>query len=160
MLYLTLIPAALMSLAIVRFWYWLRRLGYAGEVVGRAPNMLALDGVSLLMAALSGYWSLHGWFGVTLPILQDGPMADWQVTFMAIVTSVACCVVAYVNAGERFTHPSLAGMREAALRTLAALRIIDALELARLVENGQAYAVNEKGQPSKSRIIDVKEIRK
>jgi hypothetical protein len=122
--------------------------------------MLALDGVSLLMAALSGYWSLHGWFGVTLPLLQDGPMADWQVTFLAIVTSVACCVVAYFNAGERFIHPSLAGMREAALRTLAALRIIDAVELARLVENGQAYATHEKGQPGKGRIIDVKEIRK
>lgn len=160
MLYLTLIPATLMSLAIVRFWYWLRRLGYAGEVVGRAPNMLALDGVSLLMAALSGYWSLHGWFGVTLPILQDGPMADWQVSFLAIVTSVACCVVAYFNAGERFIHPSLAGMREAALRTLAALRIIGAVELARLVENGQAYARHEKGQPGKDHIIDVKEIRK
>jgi hypothetical protein len=160
MLYLTLIPAALMSLAIVRFWYWLHRLGYTGEVVGRAPNMLALDGVSLLMAALSGYWSLHGWFGLTLPLLQDGPMADWQVAFLAIVTSVGCCVVAYFNAGERFTHPSLAGMREAALRTLAALRIIDAVELARLVENGQAYATDGKSQPDKGRIIDVKEIRK
>lgn len=157
MLYLTLLPAVLMSLAIVRFWYWLRRLGYAGEVVGHVPNMLALDGVSLLMAALSAYWSLHGWFGVTLPILQDDPMADWQVTFMAIVSTCACCVVAYFNAGQRFVHPSMAGMREAALRTLAALRIIDAVELGRLVEKGQRYA-NDPAR--KGHIIDAEEIRK
>ena len=160
MLYLTMIPAALMSLAIVRYWYWLRRLGYAGEVVGHAPNMLALDGVSLLMAALSAYWSLHGWFGVTLPILQDGPMADWQVTFMTIVSTCACCAVAYFNAGQRFVHPSMAGMREAALRTLAALRIIDAVELGRLVEKGQRYANSSNGQSRNGHIIDVKEIRK
>jgi hypothetical protein len=157
MLYLTLIPAVLMSLAIVRYWHWLRRLGYAGEVVGHVPNMLALDGVSLLMAALSAYWSLHGWFGVTLPILQDGPMADWQVTFMAIVSTGACCAVAYFNAGQRFVHPSMAGMRDAALRTLAALRIIDAVELGRLVEKGQRYA-NDPAR--KGHIIDAEEIRK
>lgn len=160
MLYLTLLPAVLMSLAIVRFWSWLRRLGYAGEVVTRAPNMLALDGVSLLLAALSAYWTLHSWFGVTLPILENGLMADWQVTFMAMVSSIACCAVAYFNAGDRFVHPSIAGMREAALRTLAALRIIDAVELARLVEKGQICAPGTGGQLGKGKIIDVQEGRK
>ena len=157
---LALIAAVMMSLAITRFWFCLRRLGYAGEVVGRAPNMLALDGVSLLMAALTGYWSLHSWFGVTLPILQNGPMPEWQVTFMATVCSVACCAVAYFNAGERFVQPSLAGMREAALRTLMALRVIDAVELVRLAARGQVYARNASNQPSKGQIIDVKEVRK
>lgn len=157
---LALIPVAMMSLAITRFWRCLRRLGYAGEVIGRAPNMLALDGVSLLMAALAGYWSLHSWFGVTIPILKNGPMAEWQVTLMATACSVACCVVAYFNAGERFVHPSLAGMREAALRTLAAQRIIDAVELARLVERGQLHAQQSCQQPGKGRTIDIDGVRK
>lgn len=157
---LALIPVVMMSLAITRFWRCLRRLGYAGEIVGRAPNMLPLDGVSLLMAALTGYWSLHSWFGVTLPILQNGPMAEWQVTFMALVCSIACCAVAYFNAGERFVHPSVAGMREAALRTLAAHRIIDAAELGRLVERGQVHARQSYQQPGKSQIVDIDEVRK
>lgn len=160
MLYLTLIPVVLMSLAIVRFWYWVRRFGYVGEVISRAPNMFALDGVSLLMAVLSVYWSLQGWFGFTLPFLQAGPMADWQVTFMAIVTSGACCLLAYFNAGSRFVHPNMAGMREAALRVLVTLRILDAIELARLVERGQHHRRDATTQPSKGHIIDAKEIRK
>lgn len=157
---LALIPVVMMSLAIMRFWRCLRRLGYAGEVIGHAPSMLAFDGVSLLMAALTGYWSLHSWFGITLPILQSGPMAEWQVTFMALVCSIACCAVAYFNAGERFVHPSLAGMREAALRTLAAHRIIDAVELARLVERGQVQAKQSCQQLDESRIVDLDEVRK
>ncbi len=127
------------------------------EVVGHAPNMLALDAVSLLMGALTAYWSLHSWFGITLPILQRGPMAEWQVTFMAVVSCIASCAIAYVNAGDRFTHPTVAGMREAALRTLVAHRIIDAIELARLLEFDRAQHLH---QVREERTINIDEVRK
>lgn len=154
---LTLVPVVMLSIAIVRYWRSLQRLGHVKEVVGHAPNMLALDAVSLLMAALTAYWSLHSWFSITLPILQRGPMAEWQVTFMAVVSCIASCAIAYVNAGERFTHPTVAGMREAALRTLAAHRIIDAIELARLLEFDRARHLH---QVREERTINIDEVRK
>jgi hypothetical protein len=154
---LTLIPVVMLSIAIVRYWRSLQRLGHVKEVISHAPNMLALDGVSLLLAALTAYWSLHSWFGITLPILQRGPMAEWQVTFMAVVSCIASCAIAYVNAGERFTHPTVAGMREAALRTLAAHRVIDAIELAQLLEFDHARQVR---RVREGRIIDINEVRK
>lgn len=154
---LTLIPVVMLSIAILRYWRSLQRLGHVKEVVGHAPNMLALDAVSLLMAALTAYWSLHSWFGITLSILQRGPMAEWQVTFMAMVSCIASCAIAYVNAGERFTHPTVAGMREAALRTLAAHRIIDAIELAQLLEFDRARHLH---QVREERTINIDEVRK
>ena len=84
---LALMPAVMMSIAIARFWQFLRRLGYAWEIIGRAPGMLALDGISLLMAALTGCWCLCGWFDVALPIFQSGPMPEWRVTVMATVVA-------------------------------------------------------------------------
>jgi hypothetical protein len=154
---LTLIPVAMLSIAIVRYWRSLKRLGHVKEVISHAPNMLALDGVSLLLAALTVYWSLHSWFGFTLPMLQRRPMEEWQVTFMALVSSIAACAIAYVNAGERFTHPTVAGMRGAALRTLAAHRIIDAIELAQLLEFDHARQVR---RVREGQIIDIDEVQK
>ena len=119
--------------------------------------MLPLDGVSLLLAALTVYWSLHSWSGFTLPILQRGPMVEWQVTFMAVVSCVASCAIAYFNAGDRFTHPTTAGMREAALRTLAVHRIIDAAELAQLLAFSRTH---QSKQTREGRIIDIEEVEK
>lgn len=154
---LTLIPVLMLSTAILRYWRSLSRLGYLREVITHAPNMLALDGVSLLLAGWTAYWGMHSWFGITLPILQHGLMAEWQVTFMAVVCCAATCAIAYFNAGERFTHPNLAGMREAALRTLAAHRIIDAIELAKLLESDRSRQV-ERGRAG--RATDINEVRK
>lgn len=80
------------------------------------------------------------WFGITLP-RQSAPIAPGMAAFI----SVAClggCVFVLRNTGERFAG-HWAGTRESALRTVAALRIIDAAELAHALDVLQQHEARQ-----------------
>lgn len=151
---LTLVPVAMLALAIIRFWGCLRRLGLAHEVFRRAPNMFALDAVTLFLAAMVGYWAMHSWVGFMLPVFQKEPMAEWETIFMAMLCCFSSLAVGYFNSGDRFNNHTVAGMRESALRTLAALRILDAAELVQAIKIVEA----NRGRPLRSgQVIDSNE---
>lgn len=129
---ITLVPVVVLSIAIYRFWSCARRLSpeYYRELVRRAPLMKALDVVAIGMAAFTAYYAAMGWFGFTLPFIDDEPLPSWMNVLLSAVTSVACVGVVWTNAPNRFTQPTWGGMRESVVRTLAALRIIEAAEVA------------------------------
>ncbi|MGE8518270.1 MAG: hypothetical protein ACN6OM_16770 [Alcaligenes nematophilus] len=128
----TLVPVVALCLAIYRFWSCARRLSpeYYRELIRRAPLMKALDVVAIGMAVFTAYYAAMGWFGFTLPFIDDEPLPAWMNVLMSAVTSVACVGVVWTNAPNRFTQPTWGGMRESVVRTLAALRIIEAAEVA------------------------------
>ncbi|PWK36414.1 hypothetical protein [Cupriavidus plantarum] len=129
---ITLVPVVTICLAIYRFWSCARRLSpeYCRELVRRAPLMKALDVVAIGMAVFTVYYAAMGWFGFTLPFIDDEPLPSWMNVLLSAVTSVACVGVVWTNAPNRFTQPTWGGMRESVVRTLAALRIIEAAEVA------------------------------
>lgn len=137
--FLTLVPVAMIVIAIYRYWVSVRKLGYFDEVVRRAPNWLSLDSLAVCAAGFVVYYAAMGWWGFTIQMLNEEPLPKWAIVFMAMASSFVCIGLAYYNAGMRFEHPSWLGMRESALRSIAALRIIDAIELARLLEIAQQY---------------------
>lgn len=137
--FMTLVPTAIIIIAIYRYWVSVRRIGYFDEVVRRAPDWLPLDSVAVCAAGFVVYYAVMGWWGFTIPMLNEEPLPKWANMFMAIASSFVCIGLAYYNAGMRFEHPSWVGMRESALRSVAALRIIDAIELARLLEIAQQH---------------------
>ena len=118
-----------------RWWLCIDRMGFSREVGRRAPSLLAatLAIVPFLVAAVD-------WFGITLP-RQSAPIAPGMAAFI----SVAClggCVFVLRNTGERFVG-HWAGTRESALRTVAALRIIDAAELAHALDVLQQHEARQ-----------------
>lgn len=131
---LTLVPVLMVVITIYRYWVSVRRIGYFDEVVRRAPNWLPLDGVAVGAAGFVAYYAAMSWWGFTIPMLNEEPLPTWANMLMAVLSCFACMGLAYFNAGMRFDRPSWIGMRESAVRSVAALRIIDALELARLLE--------------------------
>lgn len=128
----TLVPVVALCLAIYRFWACARRLSpeYYRELIRRAPLMKALDVVAIGMAVFTAYYAAMGWFGFTLPFIDDEPLPSWMNVLLSAVTSLACVGVVWTNAPNRFTQPTWGGMRESVVRTLAALRIIEAAEVA------------------------------
>lgn len=142
---ITLVPVVTICLAIYRFWSCARRLSpeYYRELVRRAPLMKALDVVAIGMAAFTAYYAAMGWFGFTLPFIDDEPLPSWMNVLLSAVTSVACVGVVWTNAPNRFTQPTRGGMRESVVRTLAALRIIEAAEVAHAVNIINAREVHK-----------------
>ena len=91
------------------------------------------------------------WFSITLP-----GQSTAVPSMLAVVMSLACvgsCLFILKNTGERFAG-SWAGTRESALRTIAALRIIDAAELAHALQYVQARETANAG-----RVIDAETLR-
>lgn len=110
-----------------RWWQCVDRLGFIREVGRRAPSLVHGDILAATFAILPFLIAAVDWSGVALPG-QSGPTPSW----MAAVISLSClggCVFVLRNSGGRFAG-NWAGTRESALRTVAALRIIDAAELA------------------------------
>lgn len=158
---LTLVPVVLLCLAIYRFWVCVRRMGYSDELVRRAPTMMPLDGVTFGMAGFVLYYAAMGWWGFTLPFLNDEPLPTWQNAFLSVVSLLAFCGVAWTNGVQRFERMSWGGMRESAVRTLAAFRILDAAELAHALDYLQAHEAAQRPQ-GVGRIIEAeaREVRK
>ncbi|MBY4796674.1 hypothetical protein [Burkholderia multivorans] len=114
-------------LAMWRFWSCIDRMGFMREVSRRAPSMLHGDLVAGILAFMPFLLALIDWTGITLP-RQDGPISPYVAVFLSLGCLLGC-MFTLRQSGERFAG-HWAGTRESALRTVAALRIIDAAELA------------------------------
>ncbi|RMH94404.1 hypothetical protein EBB59_01530 [Lysobacter pythonis] len=123
-----LMPSALSICVIAMYWRSLARIGFVGEVVGRAPNMLIFDLMAIYAALMVGYWSLHAWTGHALTVFPSAPQTDAGTLLAALACFFALVMILRLNAGDRFTTPTVAGIREAAVRSLLTLRIIDHAE--------------------------------
>jgi len=118
-------------LPLWRFWTCITRMGYLREVSRRAPSLLHTDFAAAILAFMPVVLALADWTGIVLPGKED-PISSYAALFVA----VACLGVAIAildKTGERIA-PRWAGARESALRTVAALRIIDAAGLAHALE--------------------------
>lgn len=123
-----LVPAFLNVFVIAVWWKGLSRLGFAGEVIGREPNMLPLDVVSVFLASMVGYLALHAWSGYELAFFGPLPQDSFGTSTLATICCLASMAVTAVNSGDRFTVPTVAGLRESGIRTLLTLRIIGRAE--------------------------------
>ena len=140
--FLTIVPVAMIVVAIYRYWVSARRLHLFDEIVRRAPNWLPLDGVAVGAAGFVLYYASMDWWGFSIPMLNQEPLPAWGCMFMAVASCVGCLAVAYFNAGKRFEHPSWAGMAESVLHSAVALRIIDSAELIRSLKATQQYGIS------------------
>ena len=114
-------------ISIRRYWVCVDRLGYMKEVSRRAPTLLHRDLIAAVLAMVPFAMAAIDWFGIMLP-RQSAPIPSGFAALLSV-----CCVCASIgalnNTAERLMG-SWAGTRESALRTVAALRIIDQAELA------------------------------
>lgn len=118
-------------LSMRRWWVCVDRLGFVREIGRRAPSLVQGDILAATPALLPFLVAAVDWFGITLP-RQLAPVSPGLAAFV----SLAClggCVAVLRNSGERFAG-HWAGTRESALRTVAALRIINAAELAHALD--------------------------
>ncbi|MGX9763281.1 hypothetical protein [Pseudomonas shahriarae] len=97
------------------------------EVSKRAPTLLHRDLIAAVLAMVPFAMAAIDWFGITLP-RQSAPITS-GFTALLSVCCVCACIGTLNNTFERLAG-SRAGSRESALRTVAALRIIDQAELA------------------------------
>lgn len=123
-----LLPSMLSIYLISMYWISQRRLGFAGEVVRRAPSMLIFDLMAIYTALLVLYWALHAWTEYALTLFPSPPQTENGTFFVALVCFFALTVIFRFNAADRFTVPTVAGIKEAAVRSLLTLRIIDHAE--------------------------------
>jgi len=140
----TLVPVTLISVGLYRFWSCVHQLGQSKELMRLAPHMAALDGVTVFAALSTLYFAALGW-GFNLPLFfHDEPLADWGYVLMATTCCLTCIGLSWQNAGRRFeAGPSWGGMRESAVRTLVAFRILDAVEVSRTMkESGLVIDTN------------------
>lgn len=135
-----------------RFWICIDRMGCLREVGRRAPALLHGDILVASLTFLPFLIAAVDWFGIPLPY-QEGPVSPK----LAAVLSVGClggALLALRNSGNRFAG-HWAGTRESALRTVAALRIIDAAELAYALDFAQQHVARHGS--SRRVAIDLKE---
>ena len=122
---LTFCTFALIS--IRRYWVCVDRLGYMKEISKRAPSLLQRDLMAAVLAMVPFSMAAIDWFEITLP-RQSAPIPPGFAALLSVCCVCACTGILN-NTFERLAG-SWAGTRESALRTVAALRIIDQAELA------------------------------
>ena len=144
-------------LSIRRFWVCIDRMGYMREVGKRAPAMVQGDILAAVFAMLPLLIAAVDWLGITLP-RQPEPITP----LVAVVLSGGClgaCLYVLRHSGERFAG-HWAGTRESALRTIAALRIIDATELAHALHIAQEHETCTAGRTGRVIEAEVQEAKK
>lgn len=125
---LNLVPVVMIGFLIYQYWRSLTNLGFASEVIRGLPNMLPLDAVAVLLGLMVAYWGLHSGTGFMLTFLQSQPLSEVACQAMAMLCCFGSMAICFVNSGDRFTTPTVAGVREAAVRTVVTLRILDSAE--------------------------------
>lgn len=128
------ITSFLVILAIWRFWYCIDCMGFTREVGHRAPELVHGDIVAVTFAALPFVLAIIDWFQIVLPN-QSEPIPSALSAFLSIACLGGCLYALRDSQGRIAGH--WAGTRESALRTVAALRIIDAAELASALDVNQ-----------------------
>jgi len=150
--------SAFVLLFLWRFWVCIDRLGYTQEVARRAPSLRQNDHVAAIMCVMPFVMATADWLDFSLPH-QEGPINS----YVAVLCSAACIGIALFalrNSGERLAG-SWAGTRESALRTVAALRIIDATELAHALDYLHACEAERRhGVPERIIEENAREVRK
>lgn len=134
-----------------RWWLCIDRMGYTKEVARRAPSLIQRDMIAATFAFMTFVLAAADWLGVTLP----GQSAPTPSTAMAIMSIACVCISMFIlkNTSERFAG-NWAGTRESALRTIAALHIIDAANLSYALQY-----VQELDTENNNQIIDVTALR-
>lgn len=110
-----------------RFWVCVDRMGHMKEVSRRAPMLIQRDILAAVFAMVPFAMASIDWFEITLP-RQTAPIPP----LFCVLLSIGCvctCLGILQNTLDRLAG-SWSGTRESALRTVAALRIIDAVDLA------------------------------
>lgn len=120
------IASFLVLLAIWRFWYCIDRMGFSKEVGRRAPSLIHGDILAATFAAQPFVLAIVDWFQLMLPN-QLAPLPAFLTVFLSIACLGSCAYILR-NSRDRIAG-HWAGTRESALRTIAALRIINAAEL-------------------------------
>jgi hypothetical protein len=126
------ITSFLVILAIWRFWYCINRMGFTKEVGRRAPSLVHGDILAFTLAAQPLVLSIVDWFQIMLPN-QSTPLPSFLTVFLSI-SCLGGCAYILRNSRDRIAG-HWAGTRESALRTVAALRIINAAELTYVLES-------------------------
>ena len=131
-----------------RFWTCIDRMGFMREVGRRAPTLLGGDIVATIFAFMPILLAAADWL--------DSSISPNVAAFLSVLCLVASVLILN-RSGERIT-PHWAGARESALRTVAALRIIDAAELAHALK----YVQTREEQAKQGHLIDaqIREIQK
>lgn len=134
-------------LATWRFWCCISRMGFTKEVSRRAPQIVQGDLIASILALMPFILALVDWADLALPH-QGAPAASYITVFVSLG-----CLLGWMfimrQSGERFAG-HWAGTRESALRTVAALRIIDAAELTHALD----VARQHEARHSSSCVID------
>ena len=138
-----------------RWWLCVDRMGYTKEVGRRAPSLVQRDILAATFAIMPFALAAVDWFSIALPG-QAAPIPS----MLAAIMSLGCVggvIFILKNTGDRFAG-NWAGTRESALRTVAALRIIDAAELAHALDVAQQHEARH----GSGRVIDAetREVRK
>lgn len=122
-----LVLSTYLIISIRRFWICTARMGLMLELSRRAPTLLHRDIMAAVLALVPFSMALLDWFGITLP-RQSAPISPLLGVLLA-AGSLGASITILNNSLHRLAG-SWAGTRESVLRTVAALRIIDATELA------------------------------
>lgn len=131
-----------------RFWACISRMGFMREIGRRAPSMLQRDILAAVFACLPFVIALALWVGITLPG-QPKTLSPLLAAFLSLACLCVCIFILGRN-GERFSG-HWAGSRESALRTVAALRLIDVAELKHALTVMQDAETNDTTKYQKAR---------
>lgn len=140
-----------------RFWICIDRMGFLREVGRRAPALLHGDILVASLTFLPFLIAAVDWLGIPLPY-QEGSFSPK----LAAVLSVGClggALLVLRDSGNRFAG-HWAGTREGALRTVAALRIIDAAELAYALEFARQHEARHGSKRGVAIDVEEREVRK
>lgn len=110
-----------------RFWICIGRFGALKEVSRRAPELVQSDLLAASAAIMPFVLALADWLQI-VPPRAAGPISP----ALAVLISFACALGSslLISRSDYRIAGSWAGTRESALRTLAALQLINAAELA------------------------------
>lgn len=110
-----------------RFWICIGRFGAMKEVSRRAPELIQNDLLAASVAITPFVLALGDWLQI-VPPRATGPISST----LAVLISFACALGSslLILRSEYRIAGSWAGTRESALRTLSALQIINAAEIA------------------------------
>lgn len=127
-LLLVVVPSLLTVYVLGQYWRALQRMGFADEVIGRAPFMFIMDVMTVYAALMVVYLNVHAWTGYSMTLFPSGPVTAGATAFVALTCFGAMSLIMRFNSSDRFSVPTVGGIRESAVRTLLVLRILDHAE--------------------------------
>lgn len=121
-----LVVCSFTLVGMYRFWACIDRMGFTREVSKRSPSLIHGDLLAAAGAITPFFLAAIDWSGFTFPGHPEP--APSIVIALCSLGCMGVCIHMLRNADGRIAG-HWEGSRESAIRTLAALRIIDAAEL-------------------------------